>query len=186
MEKGVESALTTAGQPAPGSVERARCGSLRFLPELDNEAPSEWLELDLLVGYATRVAEFRALKAPEFNSSVQAELVWANGRGHDWYTAVCSIVHSCLIAVTDDPFEYEVLLKPVGFGHQVHHDWCSGGLDTLHRALQEAPQFPASVKENVERVGPQPYCWWFGYYLRGCESSLPDEARAELAEVKAD
>jgi hypothetical protein len=131
-----------AVRSSSGLVERARAGEVKF--DFD-WTPPPWTAASFLLGYAFRTAEFEALKVPEFGAGQQAEREKTHAKGVDWYTAACSTAHRGVFVMSKDPFEYEAFLEPIGFGHQVHFDWCSGSI----------PSF---------------------------ESSLPDEARAELSD----
>jgi hypothetical protein len=176
LERSTDYFLERVAQPWPPYVEQARSGSVTLLPEFGFEAP-RWVPLDLLMGYSTRVVEFEELGTEDASPGMQAELIRAQAVSADWSTAVYSAAHVCVVALFRDPFEHEALLAPVGFGHQVHCDWCYGSLPAIHETMASQAFIPEDQKDGLATIDESNYyCWWFGYYLRASESSLPAEA----------
>jgi hypothetical protein len=84
--------------------------------------------------------------------------------------------HDDGVARTIDEMRSEISSAEATASHDVHARMCAN----LVGRLFTTPEGYARDVEGVDAEGMS-YCWRYGYYLRACEMSLPDEARNELA-----
>jgi hypothetical protein len=96
----------------------------------------------------------------------------------DWWATMCTTASGLMNHSLDDPFAPGVVgvLAPVGAGHQVHAQMCVRLLTRLLTTPDGEPWLPDGITRHELAV-----CWFYGYYLRACEMSLPDDARTSLA-----
>ncbi len=135
------------------------------------------------LGYVARIVEFETITEEDCNLQLTATMSHAHedGRlGGDWFATVCGTAKILLDISIEEPYDPEagVILAPVGIGHDMHIQMC---VDLLGRLMmtdddQERDLAGMSIDELVR-------CWRYGYYIRGCEMSLSDEARTSLAHV---
>jgi hypothetical protein len=179
---------------APNFVERAHAAASPGLLEHQGEAlarPFETIRAAYAVGlasqasrlgYATRVAEFEQHPQADYSPQLEQFMRDAYQRktfGADWHQTVCGTARRLLEAGHKElrSPQRAQLQQPVGIGHDAQRALCSWELGAhIHDSKADE-----AMKEITD--GELAECWGYGYYLRACEMSLPEEARAELASV---
>jgi hypothetical protein len=145
-----------------------------------------WARTAARLGYLFRIVEFETLNEDDHNSAlaewirlVQRKSEW----GEEWFQAVGGITQLLLklsIENRNEP-DAEKLLAPTGLGHDVHTEM---SIDSLGRIIMDEDDKPRDL-EGVISPRELGHCWRYGYYLRACEMSLPEEAKEELAAMDA-
>ena len=142
------------------------------------------------LGYITRVCEFEEdllVDFPDVNQYLTYVLENSHRKrtmGVDWFATLRGTAARLMAAVRTAPYADDVaqLLTPTGLGHDAHvalRSWLINGL----RATPEAQgRMVTGARELSDEELSD--CWMYGYYLRGCENALPNEARQELAELE--
>jgi len=76
-----------------------------------------------------------------------------------------------------DPFDPGVVgvLAPIGVGHDLHNQMCV----RLIAPFFDTPEGLSWLANGADRHALAK-CWFYGYYLRACEMSLPDVAGESL------
>ena len=186
------------GEPVAGFIERAEQGTYGSVvgrhPESDGISadPARWLAcMAAKLGYVTRVCEFEAellVDFPDVNQYLTYVLENTHRRrtlGTGWFETLCSTAERLMNAVGNAPYAADVaqLLAPTGLGHDAHVVLCSWLINGLRASPEAQQRMSAGTHGLSDRELSD--CWMYGYYLRGCENALPDEARQELANVVA-
>jgi hypothetical protein len=183
--------------PVAGFIELALQGAYAFVvlaqPDDDDTAAegARWLaRMAAKLGYITRVCEFEddlLVDFPDVNQYLTYVLENSHRKrtmGVDWFATLRGTAARLMAAVRTAPYADDVaqLLTPTGLGHDAHvalRSWLINGL----RATPEAQgRMVAGARELSDEELSD--CWMYGYYLRGCENALPNEAREELTELE--
>jgi hypothetical protein len=102
---------------------------------------------------------------------------------YGWYPTACGTAHALVnysLDKGDDP-KLASLLTPIGAGFDVHNRMCVRQLGRLLRTPDGVDFEPDGIT-RPELAN----CWYYGYYLRAVEMSLPDRGRLSLSEVHRD
>jgi hypothetical protein len=135
------------------------------------------------LGYQLRVVEFEDLRLEDSNANlaeVMRQMVAEHRTGDGWFPNVCGTAATLMNASLKAPYDPEPAswLAPVGAGHDVHANMCA----TLVNSVLTTPNGDDRVIEGIN-AEDLTYAWRYGYYLRACEMSLPDDGRDALAEI---
>lgn len=183
--------------PVAGFIELALRGAYAVVvlaqPDADGiEADgATWLAwMAAKLGYITRICEFEddlLVDFPDVNQYLTYVLENSHRKrtmGADWFATLCGTAARLMAAVRTAPYADDVaqLLAPTGLGHDAHvalRSWLINGL----RANPEAQARTAGARTLADHDLSD--CWMYGYYLRGCENALPEDARQELANLES-
>jgi hypothetical protein len=135
------------------------------------------------LGYQLRVVEFEDLSLEDSNdelTEVMLQMVAEGKTGEGWFPNVCGTATMLMNASLKAPYEPGPAswLASVGAGHDVHAAMCA----SMVNSVLTTPEGADRVIEGIS-AEDLTYAWRYGYYLRACEMSLPDDARDSLAEI---
>ena len=128
------------------------------------------------LGYQLRVVELNDLDIEDWNEELAYMIRWMmaeqNG-GDTWFQNVCATAAMLMNASIKEPYSPDVqhLLAPVGAGPDMHADMRA----TMVNAVLTKPDIGDQIRADVSAEDLS-CAWGYGYYLRACERSLPDEA----------
>lgn len=134
------------------------------------------------MGYTSRLVEFADIDQCDGNVELGEVMTFLHGAHHfgdGWYPTATGMAYTLVghcLDRGDDP-EVAHLIAPVGAGFDVRRRMC---------ARQLAPLLDSSEATGGASGPELARCWYYGYYLRGCEMSLPEGAKSELSEANAD
>jgi len=158
-------------------------GHTREVPEPTNDQV-RWARTAAKLGYEARVVEFQDLDRDDHNDEL-TEAIWLSKRketfGAEWFQVIGGMAHLLLKLSIEKRYEPDAasLLAPIGLGHDIHTEM---SVDVIGRIVVTDDDAMRDL-EGVITLGELGQCWRYGYYVRACEMSLPDEARSALAEV---
>lgn len=158
-------------------------GQMREVPEPTNDQV-RWARTAAKLGYEARVVEFGDLDTDDHNDEL-TEAIWLSKRketfGAEWFQAIGGMAHLLLKLSIEKRYEPDAasLLAPIGLGHDIHTEM---SVDLIGRIVATDEDEMRDL-EGVISLAELGQCWRYGYYVRACEMSLPDEARSALADV---
>jgi hypothetical protein len=134
------------------------------------------------LGYQLRIVEFTDLDLEDNNdelADVMRQMFGEKRAGAGWFENVCGTASMLMRVLEKEPDgPAGRWLAPIGAGREMHMHMCL----TLVNSVLTTPD---GVRRNIEGItfGDLTHAWRYGYYLRACEMSLPDEGRTALAEI---
>jgi hypothetical protein len=173
------------GQPLPDYIElAAKTVPVSLLPKGASPTANDigLMYSSVRLNYVARVAEFERYSKGDYSAELHGALVAAeHGRmaGDDWFATLTTLAMGLAGEAMTDPYRPDVapMFGPPGIGHQQRRRWRHALVSNLLTDPDSGhPRDPDVITHELLY-----HLWEFGYWLRACDASLPDDARSYLA-----